>query len=256
MQSNQVKAIITGGVSGLGYAVAQRVLRDGGKVALFDVNEERGASAVAELGADHARFFRTDVTDEASVAANVAAASEFMGGLNAAISCAGIIGAGRVLGRTGAMPLATFQTTVMVNLVGSFNVAKAAAALMQNNEAGDDGERGVIINTASVAAYEGQIGQAAYSASKGGVVAMTLPMARELARFGIRVNTIAPGVFWTPMVDGMPADVQKSLADSIPFPSRLGLPEEFADLAAYIVSNRYLNGETIRLDGAVRLAPR
>ena len=154
------------------------------------------------------------------------------------------------------MPLETFSRTVMVNLVGSFNVAKAAAAAMQGIEAGDDGERGVIVNTASVAAYEGQIGQAAYSASKGGVVGMTLPMARELARFGIRVNTIAPGIFWTPMVDGMPDEVQQSLSASIPFPSRLGRPEEFADLVAYLLGNRYINGETIRLDGAVRLAPK
>jgi NAD(P)-dependent dehydrogenase (short-subunit alcohol dehydrogenase family) len=154
------------------------------------------------------------------------------------------------------MPLSRFQATVMVNLVGSFNVAKAAAALMQGNEAGEDGERGVIVNTASVAAYEGQIGQAAYSASKGGVVGMTLPMARELARFGIRVMTIAPGVFWTPMVDGMPDSVQESLAASIPFPSRLGRPEEYASLVAYILGNTYLNGETIRLDGATRLAPK
>ena len=154
------------------------------------------------------------------------------------------------------MPLSQFQSTVMVNLVGSFNVAKAAASLMQHNDAGTDGERGVIVNTASVAAYEGQIGQAAYSASKGGVVGMTLPMARELARFGIRVMTIAPGVFWTPMVDGMPEAVQQSLAATIPFPSRLGQPEEFADLVAYILGNTYLNGETIRLDGATRLAPK
>ena len=154
------------------------------------------------------------------------------------------------------MPLKTFATTVMVNLVGSFNVAKAAANLMQHNAAGEDGERGVIVNTASVAAYEGQIGQAAYSASKGGVVGMTLPMARELSRFGIRVMTVAPGIFWTPMVDGMPEAVQQSLSASIPFPSRLGRPEEFADLVAYILGNRYLNGETIRLDGATRLAPK
>ena len=256
MHAAQVKAIVTGGVSGLGLAVAQRIVRDGGKVALFDVNETKGADAVAELGAESAAFYRTDVTDEAGVAANIAAAKAFMGGINAAINCAGILGAARVLGKEAPMPLATFSTTVMVNLVGSFNVAKAAAAVMQGNEAGEDGERGVIINTASVAAYEGQIGQAAYAASKGGVVAMTLPMARELARFGIRVNTIAPGIFWTPMVDGMPDDVQKSLSASIPFPSRLGQADEYADLVAYMLGNRYLNGETVRLDGAVRLAPR
>ena len=256
MQAASIRAVVTGGVSGLGLAVAQRLVANGGKVALFDVNEEKGAAAVAELGADKAAFFKTDVTDEAGVAANVAAAKAFLGGLNACINCAGILGAGRVLGREGAMKLSQFQATVMVNLVGSFNVAKACAELMQGNEAGIDGERGAIVNTASVAAYEGQIGQAAYSASKGGVVGMTLPMARELARFGIRVNTIAPGIFWTPMVDGMPDDVQASLAASIPFPSRLGKPEEFADLVAYILGNTYLNGETIRLDGATRLAPK
>ena len=256
MQPNTVRAVVTGGVSGLGFAVAQHLVRGGGKVALFDVNDDKGAAAVAELGDGNARYFRTDVTDEASVAANIAAAKDFLGGLNVAINCAGILGAGRVLGRDGAMPLKNFAGTVMVNLVGSFNVAKAAAEAMQHNDAGMDGERGVIVNTASVAAYEGQIGQAAYSASKGGVVGMTLPMARELARFGIRVMTVAPGIFWTPMVDGMPEDVQKSLAASIPFPARLGKPEEFADLVAYILGNTYLNGETIRLDGATRLAPK
>jgi NAD(P)-dependent dehydrogenase (short-subunit alcohol dehydrogenase family) len=256
MQLSDVRALVTGGVSGLGFAVAKHLVAHGGKVALFDVNDDKGAAAVAELGAGNAVYLRTDVTDEAGVAANAAAAHTFLGGLNAAINCAGILGAGRVLGKDGAMPLSQFQTTVMVNLVGSFNVAKAAAALMQHNAANADGERGVIVNTASVAAYEGQIGQAAYSASKGGVVGMTLPMARELARFGIRVMTVAPGIFWTPMVDGMPEAVQQSLSASIPFPSRLGQPEEFADLVAYILGNVYLNGETIRLDGATRLAPK
>jgi NAD(P)-dependent dehydrogenase (short-subunit alcohol dehydrogenase family) len=255
MQLNQVKAIITGGASGLGHAVAQHLVTNGGHVALFDVNEDKGQEAAKSLGGN-ARFFRTDVTSEDGVATNVSAARDALGGLNVLVNCAGILGAGRMLGKEGPMPLSTFATTVMVNLVGSFNVAKAAASLMQNNEAGEDGERGVIINTASVAAYEGQIGQAAYSASKGGVVGMTLPMARELSRFGIRVATIAPGIFWTPMVDGMPPQVQESLSASIPFPSRLGKPDEFASTVAFILGNRYINGETIRLDGAVRLQPK
>ncbi|KAB8317069.1 SDR family NAD(P)-dependent oxidoreductase [Tolypothrix campylonemoides VB511288] len=256
MQLESVRAVVTGGVSGLGLAVAQHLVAAGGRVALFDVNDDKGKAAVEALGDANARYWRTDVTDEAGVAANLAEAQAFLGGLNAVINCAGILGAGRVLGRDGPMKLSQFQSTVMVNLVGSFNVAKAAAELMQHNAPGTDGERGVIVNTASVAAYEGQIGQAAYSASKGGVVAMTLPMARELAKFGIRVMTVAPGVFWTPMVDGMPESVQQSLAASIPFPSRLGTPTEFADLVAYILRNTYLNGETIRLDGATRLAPK
>jgi NAD(P)-dependent dehydrogenase (short-subunit alcohol dehydrogenase family) len=252
MQLDQVKAIITGGASGLGYAVAQYLVAHGGQVALFDVDNDKGQVALKDLGSA-ARFLRTDVTSEDGVAINTAAAHEAMGGLNVVVNCAGILGSGRMLGREGAMPLASFAGTVMVNLVGSFNVAKAGAALMQNNEASDDGERGVIVNTASVAAYEGQIGQAAYAASKGGVVAMTLPLARELARVGIRVNTIAPGIFWTPMVDGMPPQVQESLSASIPFPSRLGKPDEYANTIGFILGNRYINGETIRLDGAVRL---
>ena len=256
MQLDTVRAVVTGGVSGLGVAVAQHLVARGGKVALFDVNDAKGAEAVAALGEANARYFKTDVTSEDGVAANVAAAREFLGGLNTVVNCAGILGAGRMLGKDAPMPLAQFQGTVMVNLVGSFNVAKAAAALMQHNEPNADGERGVIVHTASVAAYEGQIGQAAYAASKGGVVGMTLPMARELARFGIRVMTVAPGIFWTPMVDGMPESVQQSLAASIPFPSRLGQPQEFADLVAYILGNAYLNGEVIRLDGATRLAPK
>ena len=255
MQLDHVKAVVTGGASGLGFAVARHLIAHGAHVALLDVNDEKGHAAAAELGAS-ASYFRTDVTSEEGVAASLKDAHARLGGLNTVVSCAGILGAGRVLGKEGPMPLKTFATTVMVNLVGSFNVAKAAAGLMQHNTPGEDGERGVIINTASVAAEDGQIGQAAYSASKGGVVGMTLPMAREFARVGIRVMTIAPGVFHTPMVDGMPEQVYQSLCAQVPYPSRLGRPEEYADTVAFILQNRYLNGETIRIDGAIRLAPK
>jgi len=255
MELNQVKAVVTGGVSGLGFAVAQHLVAQGAQVALFDVNDEKGAEAVAALGGK-AHFFRTDVSNEDIVVANLKAARDALGGLNVAINCAGILGAGRVLGKEAPMPLKTFANTVMVNLVGSFNVAKGAADLMQHNAPGEDGERGVIVNTASIAAFEGQIGQAAYSASKGGVVAMTLPMAREFSRIGVRVMTVAPGVFHTPMVDGMPENVYQSLCAQVPYPSRLGKPEEFAATVAFILQNRYLNGETIRVDGAIRLQPK
>lgn len=254
MMLSEVRAVVTGGVSGLGFAVAKHIVQHGGKVALFDINDQKASSALEELGARNAIYLRTDVSDETQVAENMAKAGDFMQGLNVAVNCAGILGAGRVLGREASMPLAQFATTVKVNLIGSFNVAKAAAELMQHNAPGIDGERGVIVHTASVAAFDGQIGQAAYSASKGGVVAMTLPMARELARFGIRVMTIAPGIFWTPMVDSMSEAVQESLSASIPFPARLGKPEEYAQTVTFILQNRYLNGETIRLDGSVRLA--
>ena len=253
MQLEQVKALVTGGVSGLGLAVVRHILANGGKAVMLDINDEAGAAAADELGT---RYIRTDVTSEQGVIDAVDQAVEANGGLNVAVSCAGIIGAGRVLGREAPMALDFFANTIRVNLIGSFNVAKAAANRMQHNQPFEDDERGVIVNTASVAAYEGQIGQAAYSASKGGVVGMTLPMARELARFGIRVMTVAPGIFWTPMVDGMPDHVQESLAASIPFPSRLGRSEEFARLVGHIIESPYLNGTTVRLDGAVRLAPK
>lgn len=255
MQLEQTKAVITGGVSGLGLAVAKHLVANGAKVALLDINDDKGAAAVAELGAT-ASYQRTDVTSEDGVTTAVKQAAERMGGLNVAINCAGILGAGRVLGKEGPMPLKNFQATVMVNLIGSFNVAKSAADVMQHNTPGADGERGVIVNTASIAAYEGQIGQAAYSASKGGIVGMTLPMAREFARIGVRVMTVAPGVFHTPMVDGMKQEVYDSLCAQVPYPSRLGTPEEFARTVAFILENRYLNGSVIRVDGAIRLAPK
>lgn len=256
MEFKNIKAIITGGVSGLGLAVAREFAAGGAELALFDVNEEAAAEALAGLDESRARFFKVDVTDEAAVKGAVDSARDVMGGLNVVVGCAGILGAGRVLGKNGPMPLDRFSATVMVNLVGSFNVSKAAADRMQHNEPNADGERGVIINTASVAAWEGQIGQAAYSASKGGVVAMTLPMAREFTRFGIRVMAIAPGVFHTPMVDTMPEEVQQALGDSVPFPKRLGKPGEFGALCRHIVENAYFNGSAIRLDGAVRLEPK
>ncbi len=255
MQINQVKAVVTGGVSGLGFAVAKHLVAHGASVALCDINDEKGAAVVAELGAKSS-YQRVDVTSEDGVAAAVKQAAERMGGLNVAMNCAGILGAGRVLGKEGPMPLKTFQTTVLVNLIGSFNVAKSAADIMQHNTPGEDGERGVIVNTASIAAYEGQIGQAAYSASKGGIVGMTLPMAREFARIGVRVMTVAPGVFHTPMVDGMPQNVYDSLCAQVPYPSRLGTAEEFADTVAFILQNRYMNGSVIRVDGAIRLTPK
>lgn len=253
MQIQQARAVITGGVSGLGLAVARHFTAQGAKTTLLDINDEAGAKAEESLGA---KYLHTDVTDEAAVQAAVAEAVAFMGGVNVAVNCAGVIGAGRVLGREEPMALDYFARVIQINLVGSFNASKAAAAAMEQNVPNDDGERGVIINTASVAAFEGQIGQAAYSASKGGIVGMTLPMAREFTRIGVRVMAIAPGIFWTPMIDDLPEPVQESLAASIPFPSRLGKPEEFAELAAHIVENGYFNGETIRLDGAVRLQPK
>lgn len=253
MQLKQVKAVITGGVSGLGLAVARHFKSSGGAVTLLDINDEAGSAASDELDA---KYINTDVVSESAVRDAVAQAGEAMGGLNVAVNCAGVIGAGRVLGREAPMDLDYFAKVIHINLIGSFNVAKEAAAIMEKNDPFDDDERGVIINTASVAAYEGQIGQAAYSASKGGVVSMTLPIARELARCGIRMVTIAPGVFWTPMIDDLPESVQESLSASIPYPKRLGKPAEFAAMAAHIVENVYLNGNTIRLDGATRLAPR
>lgn len=252
MKMKQVKALITGGVSGLGLAVARKVVADGGQVVLLDINDDAGAQAIAELG-DAASFINADVTSESDVRNAVRTAVEKMGSLNVAVNCAGIIGASRVLGREAPMALDFFSRVIQVNLIGSFNVCKAAGAAMEANEPGEDGERGVIISTASVAAYEGQIGQAAYSASKAGIVGMTLPIAREFSRIGVRVMAIAPGIFWTPMLDGMPEAVQEALGASIPFPSRLGRPDEFAQLAAHIIENVYFNGETIRLDGAVRL---
>ena len=252
MKLKNVKAIITGGISGLGLACARKIISDGGQVALFDINEEAAQNVLDELG-QRASFYKTDVSNESNVEQSCEQANKTMKGLNVAINCAGVLSAGRVLGREAPMATDYFSKAIMINLIGSFNISKTAANIMQNNEADDDGQRGVIINTASIAAYEGQIGQAAYSASKAGIVGMTLPMAREFTRIGVRVMTIAPGVFMTPMVSGMPEHVKEALGAAVPFPSRLGKPAEFADTMAHIVENTYLNGSVIRLDGAIRL---
>jgi NAD(P)-dependent dehydrogenase (short-subunit alcohol dehydrogenase family) len=247
--------LISGGGSGLGAATARALVAAGGKAVLADVNPAAGEATAAELG-DSALFVQTDVTDGASVQRAVDAAVERFGGLRGAVNCAGVATGERVLGKGGPHSLELFSRTLAVNLAGTFNVVRLAAAAMQHNAPGEGGERGVIVNTASAAAFDGQIGQAAYAASKGGVVAMTLPIARELARFGIRVMTIAPGLFDTPMMAGMSEELRASLGAQVPFPSRLGRPDEYAALVCHIVENQMLNGEVIRLDGAIRMAPK
>src|SRR5579872_3526134 len=249
------RAVVTGGASGLGHAVARHVAAAGGKVVLLDVQEGPGRAAAAALGGE-ARFLRCDVTSEAEVNSAMDAAHTHLGGLNLLVNCAGVVGAGRVLGKNGPMAGEFFTKVVHINLIGTFLCDKAAAALMQENVPTADGERGLLIHTASVAAFEGQIGQAAYSATKAGLVGMTLPIAREFARIGIRCVSIAPGIFHTPMVDSMTPELQQSLASQIPFPGRLGKPEEFAQLVASIFEIPMLNGETIRLDGAIRMQPK
>lgn len=255
MNLENAKAVISGGASGLGYATAKRVIDAGGQVVLLDVNNEQGKASAAELG-DHALFINTDVSNESVVRASMQQAKDTMGSITLAVNCAGIATAGRTLGRDGPWPSDNFNRVIQINLVGTYNVTKEAAAHMQLNDPDENGDRGVIISTASIAAFEGQIGQAAYSASKGGVVGMMLPLAREFAQFGIRVNTIAPGIFLTPMMAGMPDDVQASLGQQVPYPQRLGRPEEYAQTAAFIYENPYVNGETIRVDGAIRMQPR
>ncbi|MEQ6376568.1 3-hydroxyacyl-CoA dehydrogenase [Bacillaceae bacterium S4-13-58] len=247
--------LITGGASGLGEATARQLVSSGTKVIIADVQEEKGTALANELG-DHAHFVQTDVTDEDSVLHAMNIALEKWGGLHFAINCAGIGVAQKTLSKKGAHDLATFQKVIQVNLIGTFNVIRLAAEKMAVNEANEEGERGVIINTASIAAFEGQIGQAAYSASKGGIVSMTLPIARDLAQHGIRVMTIAPGLFETPLLGQLPEKARESLGAMIPFPSRLGYPSEYAKLAQSILENPMLNGEVIRLDGAIRMQPK
>ena len=244
--------VVTGGGSGLGAATAQMIVVRGGKVVLADVNREAGEATAVKLGTN-SRFVATDVCDETSAKAAFAAATE-MGTLRGLVNCAGIAPAERVIGREGPHKLESFAKTIGINLVGSFNMIRLAAAIMSADEPDVTGERGVIVSTASVAAFDGQLGQAGYAASKGGVVAMTLPIARELSRFGIRVMAIAPGIMETPMLLGMSPEVQESLGKMVPFPSRMGKPAEFAALVEHIVGNQYLNGEVVRFDGAIRMA--
>jgi NAD(P)-dependent dehydrogenase (short-subunit alcohol dehydrogenase family) len=247
--------IVTGGASGLGEATVRRFHGAGANLVIADLNVERGTALAVELGA-RATFARTDVTLDADGQACVAAALARFSTLHGLVNCAGVGTPEKVLGKNGPQPLANFAKTVGINLIGTFNMLRLAADAISKGTPNSAGERGVIINTASVAAYDGQIGQPAYAASKAGVVGLTLPAARELARFGIRVCTIAPGLFFTPMMESLPAEVQDSLAKSVPFPPRLGRPDEYAQLAAHIVENEMLNGETIRLDGALRMAPK
>jgi NAD(P)-dependent dehydrogenase (short-subunit alcohol dehydrogenase family) len=244
--------IITGGASGLGFATAKMIVENGGNAVLLDINSEAGEKSATDLGVK-AKYVKTDVANEEQVQNAIDLAVETFGGLHGIANCAGVGPAQRVVGKNGPHSLDFFTKVVNINLIGTFNVIRLATNVMQNNEPNEDGERGVIINTASVAAFDGQIGQAAYAASKGGIVAMTLPIARELARMGIRVMTIAPGIFETPLLASLPQDAQDSLGKQVPFPPRLGRPSEYASLVKHIVENQMLNGEVIRLDGAIRM---
>ncbi|MCW8108613.1 SDR family NAD(P)-dependent oxidoreductase [Alteromonas ponticola] len=258
MKLNGATAIVTGGCSGLGHATAIALREAGLNVALFDLNEELGSQRVAELGANNTLFCQVDVRDETSVSQALERVAAEFGDIHLLVNCAGIAPAKRLLDKEGKpAPLDGFQTTIDINLVGSFNVARLVAAKMASQSPqGEANERGLIINTASVAGYEGQIGQTAYAASKAGIIGLTLPMARDLAPLGIRVNTIAPGVMGTPMLLAMPDKVQDALTANVQFPKRLGLPAEFAKLVVHMMDNAYLNGETIRLDGALRMPPK
>ncbi len=255
MELTNKGVLVSGGASGLGAACVRLLTQSGAKVVIADLNSEQGEALATELGSS-ALFVKTNVVEEESTQAAVKAAVDNFGGLHVTINCAGIGIAERVLGKSGPASLASFTKVINVNLIGTFNVIRLAAAAMVENQANEEGERGVIINTASVAAFDGQIGQAAYSASKGGIVGMTLPIARDLSRNGIRVMTIAPGLFDTPLLGGLPEPARQSLGQQVPFPPRLGNPSEYAALAKHIIENPMLNGEVIRLDGAIRMAPK
>jgi NAD(P)-dependent dehydrogenase (short-subunit alcohol dehydrogenase family) len=253
MNIKDCKALVTGGASGLGEACIRNLVKGGAKAVILDLDQARGEKLASELGSS-VIFAKTDVTSEESVQSAIQQAINAFGGINVVINCAGIGDPGKMLSKKGPMPLATFNRMVQINLVGTFNVARLAVAQMVNNKPNEDGEKGVVINTASVAAFDGQIGQPAYAASKAGVVGMTLPMARECAEYGIRVMTIAPGLFNTPMLDILPEAARDALGKMVPFPPRLGKPDEYAGLAMHIIENPMLNGEVIRLDGAIRMA--
>ncbi|SDP71114.1 3-hydroxyacyl-CoA dehydrogenase [Halobacillus sp. SY10] len=255
MDVKGVVAAVTGGASGLGEATVRKIVRNGGRVVIVDQNEEKGAALAEELGSS-ALFVKTDVTSADEIERMLQTTVETFGQVNTVINCAGIVTGEKVVGRNGPHRLESFSKIIEVNLIGTFNVIRLAAEKMQENEPNEYGERGIIINTASIAAYEGQIGQAAYSASKGGVAAMTMPISRELARHGIRVMAIAPGLFETPMFEQLPEEARDALGKATPFPSRLGKPYEYAKLALSILDNPMLNGEVIRLDGAIRLQPK
>ena len=255
MKPSAAKAIITGGASGLGRATAARLVAAGAHVAILDRPASAGADVATQLG-KRAAFTPADVTSADEVAAALAKAREHLGGVNVLVNCAGIGTAMKTVGKSGPAKLEEFTRVIQVNLIGTFNCIRLAAAEMAKEAPGEHGERGVVINTASVAAFDGQIGQAAYSASKGGIVGLTLPVARDLAELGIRVMTIAPGIFETPLLGTLPEPVRASLAKQVPFPQRLGQPDEYAALALHIIENQMLNGETIRLDGAIRMQPR
>ena len=250
---DKIKAIVTGGVSGLGLATAKQIIASGGSVAMLDINKSVGEQVQQELGS-RALFIETDVSAEQAVDSAVAKAAKQFGFINLAVNCAGIAPSARVLAKDGLMPTADFAKVIAINLTSSFCVVRAAANIMQHNDLMDDQQRGVIINTASIAAFDGLVGQAAYSASKGGIASMTLPLAREFSRFGIRVMTIAPGLFRTPLFDTLPPKAVEAMEQSTPFPKRLGNPEEFAAMVCHIFQNTMLNGETIRLDGALRMS--
>ncbi len=255
MDLNNKVVVITGGASGLGLVTCQELAKKGAKVVAFDLNQEAGEALAIELGSN-ALFANVNVTDEASVAAGLKQAVDKFGAIDVCINCAGIAPGGKTVGRNGALALEKFSQVININLIGTFNVLRLAAEHMANNTPDENGERGVIINTASVAAFDGQVGQAAYSASKSGIVGMTLPIARDLAPLGIRIMTIAPGIFDTPLMQGMSDEVREPLIKMVQSPKRFGQPTEYADLATHIITNSYLNGEVIRLDGAIRMEPR